>query len=692
MANNQEFKVNKSIEAASYQDKLGTSTQVVNGFDLTAYNISQSTLVLDSQLSTGQYNRGFTFNDTGTRMFVCNNEDDILAYEMDTPYDYVNATYSSSLSVTGLSGLTQGTCIRFSDAESGKAYILDYSADTIKQYSLSTMYDMSTATQDTSDTLNTYSEDNAIFSFFFNSDGTKLYAVGRETPGQSIYQYDLTTAWDLSTASYASKSLDISAKAPSANGGVMSSDGKKVILGDNSNDKLVMYTLSTAYDISTGTFTNETPVPSGVTCVGIEVDPTGTRLFFSDGTGSGTGEIRSYDIGSIDIELDLSTGTVFEHRPKDVFYANIKPVNPPASGTLSSATLILHGGTRDSYNLDRINVDNVAIDITPNISSDFYMTGIAINNSNDEITVASTRYNYFGRFNTFKNNDDGSRELLRTFAASTPYSHTGESDIAFSRDGKWFYWQNYYRAQFYWVNLDEPFNIAENNWITNSSRSLSGDENGLEINPDGTRLYSSDADSRRIYIYDLEYTGDRYDPSTLSSVSPYFVTLGNVDSTVFDTDSRAYYLKFSKDGRYLFISERNNGQKRIIRLVLTSPYEINEDMTVDQIIDDWEDLTTYSSATDLFAFPIDFNEAGTKMYATYGIRTSGGSNLCYIERYTVGTAIDYITYDSSIKWAGGTAPTMPNVDETAVYVFNTSDGGTTYNASVAMDGVTGVEQ
>jgi sugar lactone lactonase YvrE len=692
VANNQEFKVNKSIEAASYQDKLGTSTQVVNGFDLTAYNISQSTLELDSQLATGQFNRGFTFNDTGTRIFICNDQDDILAYEMDTPYDHVNATYSSSLSVTALSGLTQGTCIRFSDAASGKAYILDYSANTIKQYSLSTMYDMSTATQDTSDTLDTSSEDTSIFSFFFNSDGTKLYAVGRTSPGESIYQYDLTTAWDLSTASYASKSLDISAKAPNANGGVMSSDGKKVILGDSSNDKLVMYTLSTAYDISTGTFTNETSVPSAVTCVGLEVDPTGTRLFFSDGQGSGTGEIRAYDIGSIDIELDLSTGTVFEHRPKDVFYANIKLVNPPASGTLSSATLILHGGTRDSYNLNRINVDNVSMDITAYISGDFYMTGLAVNNSNDEITAASTRFNYFGRFDTFKINDHEnwtSWNRTRVFAASTPYSYTGESSLSFSRDGKWMYWSNSYRGRIYWINMDEPFNITESNWITNNTRTLSGSENGLLINPDGTKLYSLDSGSRRIYIHDLKYTGNRYDPSTLSLIDNFYLTA--VDSIAFNTSSAPHYMVYSKDGRYLFLSERSTTTKRIFRLALDAPFEINANMTLDQTFDDWEDLTTYSSATDLFAFPIDFNEAGTKMYATYGIDADNVQE-CWIERYTVGTAIDYITYDSSIKWAGGTAPTMPSVDDTAVYVFNTSDGGTTYNASVAMDGVTGVEQ
>lgn len=686
MANNQDFKVNKGIEAATYRDKLGTSTQVVNGFDLTAYNASQSSLTIDSQLSSGQYARGLTFNDTGTRMFVCNSQDDIFAYEMDTPYDYVNATYSSSLSGLGLSGITENTCIRFSDAASGKAYILDYSSDTIKQYSLSTMYDMSTTSQDTSDTLDLSSEDTGVFAFFFNSAGTKLYAIGR-VGTDSIYQYDLTTAWDLSTASYASKSLDISAKAPNSNGGAMSSDGKKIIIVDSVEDKLIVYTLSTAYDISTGTFTNEVSIPSSVTPIGLEIDPTGTRVFITDSTSSGTGKVHSYDIGSIDVELDLSTGTVFEHRPKDVFYANIKLVNPPASGTLSSATLILKGGTRDSYNLNRINVDNQAADITAYVNSEFATTGLTINKSDDEITVASARHLYYGKFNTFKISSDNFSSFTSkvVFYGNSSSSYTGESDIAFSNNGDYFYWQNYYRNSLFWAKLGKPFYIYNVDWIANGSTSQSGYENGFEINPDGTVMYSLDSNNQVIYERTLT---NPYRPSPYTPTQTLY--LSSIDSSVFDSDSRPYYMKFSEDGTNLFITERNSTvNKRIFKLILSSPFKIDANMTLDQTLDDWEDLTTYSTATDLFSFAIDFNKSGTKMYSTYGKRT--GSFRCYIERYTVGTAMDYITYDSSIKWAGGTAPTMPDVDETSVYVFNTSDGGTTYNASVAMDGVTGVE-
>ena len=52
-----------------------------------------------------------------------------------------------------------------------------------------------------------------------------------------------------------------------------------------------------------------------------------------------------------------------------------------------------------------------------------------------------------------------------------------------------------------------------------------------------------------------------------------------------------------------------------------------------------------------------------------------------------GTASGYTTtYDSSIKFSGGTAPTSPANGETDLITLDTTDGGTTYLASHAIDG------
>ena len=45
-----------------------------------------------------------------------------------------------------------------------------------------------------------------------------------------------------------------------------------------------------------------------------------------------------------------------------------------------------------------------------------------------------------------------------------------------------------------------------------------------------------------------------------------------------------------------------------------------------------------------------------------------------------------VTYDSIISFAGGTTPTSPPASETDVLTFNTRNGGTSYQAALAIDG------
>ena len=62
--------------------------------------------------------------------------------------------------------------------------------------------------------------------------------------------------------------------------------------------------------------------------------------------------------------------------------------------------------------------------------------------------------------------------------------------------------------------------------------------------------------------------------------------------------------------------------------------------------------------------------------------TSSGATLLL---EAVGTAYT-ITYDPDIQWPAGTAPTAPAIGDTDVITFNTTDGGTTYKAVLAIDG------
>ena len=75
----------------------------------------------------------------------------------------------------------------------------------------------------------------------FSSDGTKAYMLGGVS--NTTYQYTLSTAWDISTGSYASKSLSVAAQEAAPRGIAFSSDGAKAYILGSANDTIYQYTL-----------------------------------------------------------------------------------------------------------------------------------------------------------------------------------------------------------------------------------------------------------------------------------------------------------------------------------------------------------------------------------------------------------------------------------------------------------------
>ena len=45
-----------------------------------------------------------------------------------------------------------------------------------------------------------------------------------------------------------------------------------------------------------------------------------------------------------------------------------------------------------------------------------------------------------------------------------------------------------------------------------------------------------------------------------------------------------------------------------------------------------------------------------------------------------------LTYPSNLEFSGGIAPTSPAIGETDVLTISTTDGGTTYQAALSIDG------
>jgi len=215
--------------------------------------------------------------------------------------DLATASYDSvSFSVTSQETVPAG--IRFKD-DGTKMYIIGSSSDNIHQYSLSTAWDVSTASYD-SVSLSVATQELTSEALFFKSDGTSLYIVGRGS--DSVFQYDLTTAWDISTGSYASKSMSVSSQEAAPRGLYFKDDGTKAYIVGTANDTVYQYALSTAWDISTGSFETgkEISVASQDTSPdGLYFNPDGNKMWIS---GDANDTVFQY---SLSTAWDVSTAS-----------------------------------------------------------------------------------------------------------------------------------------------------------------------------------------------------------------------------------------------------------------------------------------------------------------------------------------------------------------------------------------------
>ena len=196
------------------------------------------------------------FKPDGTKMYVVDRSDDeVNEYELSTPWSPSTATFTNLIDITTEDINPTGIYIR---DDGLKFWVCGYQNDRIYQYSMSTAWDISTASYDNVNLFVGSGNSLGLLQtipegIYFKYDGTVLYIIGRS--GDFIHQVNLSTPWDVSTASYSGDStgrLDINP--PEANPrdiGINSSGTLLYWVGTNT-DQLFIYKLSTPWDITSG--------------------------------------------------------------------------------------------------------------------------------------------------------------------------------------------------------------------------------------------------------------------------------------------------------------------------------------------------------------------------------------------------------------------------------------------------------
>ena len=216
----------------------------------TVSDISSATydsVSFDTTAQDGNMNSLF-FSTDGTKMFAAGHSTDtVYEYSLSTGFDISTASYNSvSLSISGQDTFPKG--LSFS-SDGTKMYVSGSTNNNVHQYTLTSAWDLSTASYDSV----SYSPHAVLASVDFNNDGTKMYTTFVGSPA-SIRQHTLSTAWDLSTASYDSVSFSTSSQETQPWGVCFNPEGTQMFVTGYSSDRVHQYTLSTAFDLSTASY------------------------------------------------------------------------------------------------------------------------------------------------------------------------------------------------------------------------------------------------------------------------------------------------------------------------------------------------------------------------------------------------------------------------------------------------------
>ena len=191
----------------------------------------------------------FRWSYDGTKLFLIADSTDVHRHTASTAWDIT--TLSST--VDNEKTFSETVKSIFFNSDGTKAYTVENTTtDIIRQYSLSTAWDISTATSDSK----SYSslQSTATRDFFIRYDGLKLYTMGNTT--DKVFQHTLSTAWDISTASYDSVEFSLSTAGSQTNPNSMwfAPTGYYFWVHGQLSDDIRQYRMSTPWDLSTAAY------------------------------------------------------------------------------------------------------------------------------------------------------------------------------------------------------------------------------------------------------------------------------------------------------------------------------------------------------------------------------------------------------------------------------------------------------
>jgi sugar lactone lactonase YvrE len=209
-------------------------------------------------------------------------------------FDITTAIYEQSFSVADQE--TTPMDVVFNN-DGTKLFVVGYDENIVFEYSLSIAFDISTAFF--VDSFSVSAQDIFPTGLAFSTDGTKMFVVGNEN--DKVYEYDLSTGFDVSSAVY-SQDFSVSAQDTVPTGIAFNNDGSKMFIVGFTGDDVNEYDLSTGFDISSAVYSQNFSVAAQETAPsGMAFNNNGTKMFITGATGDAVYEYK------LETGFDVST-------------------------------------------------------------------------------------------------------------------------------------------------------------------------------------------------------------------------------------------------------------------------------------------------------------------------------------------------------------------------------------------------
>jgi hypothetical protein len=180
---------------------ISASTNYLTRIELTtAGDLSTASVADTSSIGTGTKFNLFLQSPSIVRAMDVSN-DQIRKYQLNNDFgDTISSnTFNNVPAGANTTSADNPAGVTFND-DGSKMFIVDFNADGVQEFSLSTGYDVSTATY--TDNGDVSAQTVSPYSQCWNSDGTKMYVFETGAGVSELFQYTLSTAYDVSTKSY----------------------------------------------------------------------------------------------------------------------------------------------------------------------------------------------------------------------------------------------------------------------------------------------------------------------------------------------------------------------------------------------------------------------------------------------------------------------------------------------------------